>query len=340
MSDFTKDELAVLNWCALITSSLGTLGALAIIVSYHISAQFRTPIARIMYFNAYGEIISCIGQITGFFAVNFPAEHPICQYQGAIVQTGRLWGVLGDSLVGISLFLIVVKHVSLERIHKLNNTLFVIIAIISILDGFIPLWIHSTPKGGLLYGPMMGWCSITSSYPNLQFVQVHLPIFLVFISNSVLLTWVGIVYYKVYKRIQNNPCDEASKESAKRYLQRFSILATVFTTVYILCWFSLFINRLLVFAGITTYSMFILRNTCTPLRGIFNLILFAVIAISTNTTSPDYINRNLNVYKLHLILDDEPPPPCRPTYEAGKTSQTFNNSYFYLKQKHFVKLNC
>ncbi|KAI9592692.1 hypothetical protein BDF19DRAFT_450654 [Syncephalis fuscata] len=321
MAGLTEDESAVLNWCALITSSLGTLGALAIIVSYHISARFRTPIARIMYFNAYGEFMGCIGQAIGFFAITFPAEHPLCQYQSAILQTGLLWGVIGDSLIGISLLLIVIKHVSLKRIRKLNNILFTIIAVISVLNGFVPLLVYSTNSGGLLYGPMVGWCWLTSNYTSLQFIQLHLPICAVFISNTVIFIWVGIVYYR-------------------RYLKRFSMLAILFTIIYILCWLSVFINRLLAFAGITIYFMFILRNVCTPLRGLFNLVLFSVMAISTNITSPSPISKESNMYKLHLISDDEPPSPCRPIYEIGKTYQVSDNLYPYITREHIVSSNC
>ncbi|KAI9591596.1 hypothetical protein BDF19DRAFT_454607 [Syncephalis fuscata] len=318
MTNFNKDQLAVLNLCTLVASALGTLGALAIVVSYHISARFRTPIARIMYFNAYGDIMSCIGQIIGFFAIDSPAEHPICQYQAAILQTGIAWSVLGDLLIGISLFLIVVKHLSLKRIRKLNTISFITIAIISTLNGFVPLLVYSTAKYGLIYGHMMGWCWITDNYPSLQFMQIHLFIFIVFILNTISFIWAGIIYYRVYKRLQNNSRDETSKESAKQYLQRFSILTIVFTIIYIFCWISLFINRLLVFAGIKIYFMFILRDICTPLRGIFNLALFSVIAISTSTASPKCIHRESNVYKLHLISDDETLPSCGSIHKDEK----------------------
>ncbi|RKP24652.1 hypothetical protein SYNPS1DRAFT_29590 [Syncephalis pseudoplumigaleata] len=228
----------------------------------------------------------------------------MCQYQATLLQIGLFWGVVGDALIGISLLLIVVKHVSLQRIRQLHSYLFIAIAVAALLNGIIPLLVHHTSSGGLIYAHMVGWCWITSNYTELQFILLHLPICLVFLSNTVLFLWVGSVYYRVYKRMEQAPHETACKETAKLCLKRYLFLSGLFTIIYMLCWLSVFINRLLEFAGITVYFMFLLRNICTPLRGIFDLVLFAFMTVTSSNAKSMYGPQVRTMLKLHIMPDD------------------------------------
>ena len=74
-----------------------------------------------------------------------------------MLQTGYLWGILGDAVVGTNLFLMVAKRLSARRIRKLNKIMFTSVAVIAILNGLIPLWVSSTVDRGLIYTPSVGW---------------------------------------------------------------------------------------------------------------------------------------------------------------------------------------
>ncbi|KAI8054663.1 hypothetical protein BDF22DRAFT_421813 [Syncephalis plumigaleata] len=329
MEQLDESEKQIVSWCSTICGSIGALGAIGIIMNYHLSSRFRTPIARILYFNAYGDLIGALGHSLGLLSLVYPAGHFWCQFQAILVQCGYLWCLLGIGLIGVNLLLIIVKRISLTRIRKLNYFLFAFIALLSIANGVIPYLIYTTEARGYLYRPMAGWCWLSGEYIYLQAIQLHLPLCGVFLFNSVIFLWVGNTYYRVYKRMQNNPREASTKQAVKLYLKRYSALAILFTIIYIFCWLSIFINRTLVFSGKTVFIMVVLRDVCTPLRGVFNFILFYLMAMFTIGESPLPPGQPLDVYNLHTISGEEPPSPCKPSHDFTKSYEDPYSIYAY-----------
>ncbi|KAI9592691.1 hypothetical protein BDF19DRAFT_201533 [Syncephalis fuscata] len=331
MEQLSEQETLTVSQCGLVCGILGALGSTGIISTYHMSSRFRTPIARILYFNAYGDFIGCIGHSLGLMALYYPPGDFWCQFQALLVQTGYLWSLLGIGLIGVNLMLIVVKRISLRRIRRLNYIFFAIVAALAIINGVVPYLVYTTEQGGFIYVPMAGWCWLSGNYIYLQIIQLHFPICFVFLSNSMIFFWVGKVYHKVYMRMKNNPREVATRGSVRRYLKRYTLLAILFTIIYIFCWISIFINRMLVFSGTTVYFIVILRDVCTPLRGVFNLVLFYLMATFTAGESPVPPGQPLDVYKLHVISGEEPPSPNKPFHEFTKSYDAPYALYPYME---------
>lgn len=183
-------------------SVLSSLGIIAIIGTFSFSRQFRNPIHRLIFINAFYSIFDVTATFISLSGPDAGNHSALCQFQGFLMQMFPLADVLWTLAMALDVFLIVYYKYDSRDLRKLEP--FYIVTITSLVG--IPagtfLFIHTAAKGPM-YASVTLWCSISPNWVLFRIVFFYGPIWLIIFGIMMLYALVGIEIIKQRRILKN-----------------------------------------------------------------------------------------------------------------------------------------
>jgi hypothetical protein len=269
MSTFTRGQVDSLEIAVRVSSALSFLGSGAIILSYVLYREFRTPINRSVFFLSIADFLASIAMILG----RAPTKDPtFCTAQGWLVQTFLMAALLCGGVITLNLLQVVVwkrpmgDYYRQERYYLAAAFLLPALVSTAILFG-------DTSRGPVYVDSTL-WCWIGANYNTYRLGLFYAPIWILFLFNLVIYAVVGSMLFRASHRGQGTTGPMGKRETG--VFRSYMVKAALFTGVAFLNWIWGTINRIQNFAEPRNpiYALFLLHAIFTPLQGAFNSIVY------------------------------------------------------------------
>ncbi|CAM1510825.1 Fc.00g083380.m01.CDS01 [Cosmosporella sp. VM-42] len=187
----TDGQLKGLEIVQRTASALSALGVITIITVFCLAPQFRNPMHRLIFINAFYnafDVTCTMISISGPAAGNSSA---LCQFQGFLNQMFPLADVLWTLAMAVDVFLIVFRRYDTESLKRLEWRYAAVITSITFVPAFVFLFIHTEARGPL-YGSVTLWCAIAPKWVLLRIVLYYVPIWSMILIIIIIYVMVGI----------------------------------------------------------------------------------------------------------------------------------------------------
>ncbi|KAJ5180878.1 hypothetical protein N7492_004088 [Penicillium capsulatum] len=171
----SHEQIASIGITGRVTSVLSILGSFTIIGAFASSRHFRSPIHRIIFFNAFYNLWDSVGTMISVDGPLAGDQSSLCQFQGFVLQMFPVADVLWTFAMALDTYLVVFHHFDAHSLQKLEKTYLGIITSVSFIPALVFLFIHS-PERGSVYGSETIWCSISPKWVLIRIVLYYAPI--------------------------------------------------------------------------------------------------------------------------------------------------------------------
>ncbi|KAJ5204357.1 uncharacterized protein N7498_005236 [Penicillium cinerascens] len=175
-------ELSNIGITGRVTSVLSILGSFSIIGTFCCSRYFRSPIHRIIFYNAFYNLFDSVATI---ISVSGPAagdDSSLCQFQGFALQMFPLADVLWTLAMALDTYLVVFHYFEAHSLHKLELTYIGGITVVTFIPALTFLFIRS-PEKGPIYGSETVWCSVSPHWMLIRLILYYIPVWCVLLSR-------------------------------------------------------------------------------------------------------------------------------------------------------------
>ncbi|KAJ5580252.1 uncharacterized protein N7459_006237 [Penicillium hispanicum] len=198
------EQLYAIGVAGRVASTLSIVGTITIIAAFLCSRHFRSPIHRIIFFNAFYNLFDSVATM---ISVSGPAAgdtSSLCQFQGFVLQMFPLADVLWTFAMALDTYLVVFYHFDIHSLHKLEIKYIGVITALTFIPALVFLFIQTAEKGHI-YGSETIWCSISHNWMLIRLVLYYGPVwygplsrgacFLVDIESNRLIIAVVLLFY-------------------------------------------------------------------------------------------------------------------------------------------------
>ncbi|KAJ5730919.1 uncharacterized protein N7483_005427 [Penicillium malachiteum] len=173
----TAEQINNIGITGRVTSSLSMLGTITIISTFVFSRHFRSPIHRIIFFNAFFNLLDSVATMISVSGPEAGDYSSLCQFQGFALQMFPLADVLWTLAMALDTYLVVFHHHDAHSLQKLEYKFIGSITIVTFIPAIVFLFIRSPAKGPV-YGNETIWCSISPNWLILRFALYYGPVWL------------------------------------------------------------------------------------------------------------------------------------------------------------------
>ncbi|KAJ6084567.1 hypothetical protein N7486_011367 [Penicillium sp. IBT 16267x] len=186
----TVEQISSIGIAGRISSALSILGTITIICAFGFSRHFRSPIHRIIFFNAFYNLFDSIATMISVSGPESGDYSSICQFQGFALQIKGgtagltasyfrfpLADVLWTLVMALDTYLVVFHHFDAHYLQKLEPKYIGGITALTFIPALVFLFIRSDEKGPV-YGSETIWCSISPKWIILRLILYYGPVWL------------------------------------------------------------------------------------------------------------------------------------------------------------------
>ncbi|OQE20324.1 hypothetical protein PENSTE_c013G08597 [Penicillium steckii] len=191
MSSLSQGQLDMIGIAGRVTSVLSILGSATIIGAFMGSRHLRTPINRIIFYNAFYNLFDSVAtmiSVNGPYAGDYSS---LCQFQGFALQMFPIADVLWTFAMALDTYLVVFHRFDTHSLLKLEKYYLSSISLLTFIPALVFLFIR-TPERGPLYGSETIWCSISPEWMIIRIVLYYAPVWLIIGIVLVLYALIGI----------------------------------------------------------------------------------------------------------------------------------------------------
>ena len=171
----SDDQLRTLALVERVASALSIIGVLTIITAFAASKQFRNPIHRLIFINAFYNALDIAATMISLSGPSAGDGSPLCQFQGFLLQMFPVADVLWTFVMAVDVYLIVFRRYDAKSLRKLETRYTTVITAVSFLPAFVFLFIRS-PEKGPMYGSVSLWCAIAPNWVAVRVYAYYIPI--------------------------------------------------------------------------------------------------------------------------------------------------------------------
>ncbi|KAE9376167.1 hypothetical protein N431DRAFT_532430 [Stipitochalara longipes BDJ] len=277
----THHQVEVLSMVERAASILSTIGIASIISTFCLSRQFRNPIQRIVFINAFYNIFDVTATFISLSGPSAGNSSRLCQFQGFLMQMFPLSDVLWTLAMAIDVFLIVFYKYDTEDLHKLEVKYIAVITALVFIPAASFLFVH-TKERGPMYGSVTIWCSISPHWVLFRILFFYGPIWLTIFIVIILYLMVGIEILKqrrFFKSLDNdfNQPPRRPPVSFRKYI----LMPLMFWFLLLAIWVAPTVNRVASFINpeFVSFPLYIAVGSMGSLRGFWNGVVFMVIGM-------------------------------------------------------------
>ncbi|KUJ23877.1 putative cAMP receptor [Mollisia scopiformis] len=198
----SAEQLHVLAIVERSASVLSILGIFTIIGTFCFSRQFRNPIHRIIFINAFYNLFDVTATTISLSGPRAGNHSALCQFQGFLLQMFPLADVLWTLAMACDVFLIVFYKYETEDLRRLELKYAVGITTVVFIPALTFLFIH-TPEKGPIYGSVTLWCAISPKWVLFRIIFYYGPIWLIIFITFILYGLVGIEIIKQRRMLES-----------------------------------------------------------------------------------------------------------------------------------------
>ncbi|KAJ5631820.1 uncharacterized protein N7484_011920 [Penicillium longicatenatum] len=173
----TAEQISSIGIAGRVSSALSILGTLTIICAFVCSRHFRSPIHRIIFFNAFYNLFDSVATMISVSGPESGDFSPMCQFQGFALQMFPLADVLWTLAMALDTYLVVFHHYDTHYLQRLEPKYIGGITIVTFIPALVFLFIRSDEKGPV-YGSETIWCSISPKWIILRLILYYGPVWL------------------------------------------------------------------------------------------------------------------------------------------------------------------
>ncbi|KAJ5360782.1 hypothetical protein N7517_009973 [Penicillium concentricum] len=192
----SPEELKGIAIAGRVSSVLSILGSFTIIGAFSLSRHFRSPIHRIIFFNAFYNLFDSVATMISTSGPAAGDSSSLCQFQGFALQMFPVADVLWTFAMALDTYLVVFHHFDTQSLRKLEVKYIAVITTFSFIPAFIFLFIHGHEKGPI-YGDETIWCSIARNWMMLRIIFYYAPVWLIIVIVLILYCLIGIEITRV-----------------------------------------------------------------------------------------------------------------------------------------------
>ncbi|KAJ5818932.1 cAMP receptor (Car4), partial [Penicillium riverlandense] len=174
-----------------VCSALSALGTITIIVTFCCSRYFRNPIHRIIFFNAFYNLLDSVATMISVSGPGAGNSSALCQFQGFALQMFPLADVLWTFAMAMDTYLVVFYHFDAHSLRKLEMKYIGAITTLTFIPALVFLFIQ-TPEKGPIYGSETIWCSISAHWMLIRLILYYIPVWLTIAIVMVIYCLIGI----------------------------------------------------------------------------------------------------------------------------------------------------
>ncbi|KAI2727161.1 hypothetical protein CBS147309_3503 [Penicillium roqueforti] len=193
---YTPEELNRIAIAGRISSVLSILGSFTIIGAFALSRHFRSPIHRIIFFNAFYNLFDSVATMISTSGPAAGDTSSLCQFQGFALQMFPVADVLWTFAMALDTYLVVFYHFDTLSLRKLEVKYISVITALSFIPAFVFLFIRGHEKGPI-YGDETIWCSVARSWMILRIIFYYAPVWLIIVIVLILYSLIGIEITRV-----------------------------------------------------------------------------------------------------------------------------------------------
>ncbi|QKX56940.1 uncharacterized protein TRUGW13939_04048, partial [Talaromyces rugulosus] len=196
LSDEQSDTIAKVGRGA---SALSILGVATIILTFSLSKNFRNPMHRLIFINAFYNLFDFIATMISVSGPNAGDASALCRFQAFSLQMFPIADVFWTLAMAYDVFLIVFYRYDAEDLKRLEIKFITIITPLVFVPALVFLFI-STPEKGPMYGSETIWCSISPEWVLFRIIFYYGPVWLLIFFAMILYCLVGIQVFKLKKK--------------------------------------------------------------------------------------------------------------------------------------------
>ncbi|KAJ5935780.1 hypothetical protein N7466_005327 [Penicillium verhagenii] len=187
----TAEQISAIGIAGRVTSVLSMLGTITIICAFVFSRHFRSPIHRIIFFNAFYNLFDSIATMISVSGPEAGDYSPLCQFQGFALQMFPLADVFWTLAMAFDTYLVVFHHFDAHYLQKLEVKYIGGITTLTFIPALVFLFIRSDEKGSV-YGSETVWCSISPKWIILRLILYYGPVWLTIAIVLIFYALIGI----------------------------------------------------------------------------------------------------------------------------------------------------
>ncbi|CAG8040531.1 unnamed protein product [Penicillium salamii] len=178
-----------------VSSVLSILGSFTIIGAFALSRHFRSPIHRIIFYNAFYNLFDSVATMISTSGPAAGELSSLCQFQGFALQM-YVPDVLWTFAMALDTYLVVFHHFDTQSLRKLEIKYTGVITTLSFIPAFVFLFIRGREKGPI-YGDETIWCSVSRKWMILRIIFYYAPVWFIIVVVLILYTLIGIEITRV-----------------------------------------------------------------------------------------------------------------------------------------------
>ncbi|RKP14019.1 slime mold cyclic AMP receptor-domain-containing protein, partial [Piptocephalis cylindrospora] len=199
---FTSSQDAILYTAVLISSCLGIIGALLILITFvRIPALQKSAVSRIVAAMAVADLVSSSCKAFGH-SPSYISSSPngaACQAQAALIQWSDLSSVLWTMTIAVNLLAIMYLRQGVNSIQKFEYRYALLCYGFPAVLALIPLFVRGIQPNGTVisgYGDATLYCWIPDAFPVVRAILYYIPMWLIFTVNLSAFLLVGRVVWR------------------------------------------------------------------------------------------------------------------------------------------------
>ncbi|KAI9811099.1 MAG: hypothetical protein M1826_003320 [Phylliscum demangeonii] len=192
----TERQYTVLAIVERTSSIFSVLGATFIIVTFLTSRAFHKPINRLVFYAAFGNIITNVATIVSKDSLRFQTNSFLCQAQGFLIQ----WFMIADPwwtlMMACNVYLAFFRRYTAEQLRAMEWKYLLLCYGGTAIPALVFLFVRSS-NGVRPYGPATLWCWISKQWEILRIVAFYGPIWVAIVVTMSIYVYVGVeIYHK------------------------------------------------------------------------------------------------------------------------------------------------
>ncbi|KAJ5963588.1 uncharacterized protein N7479_003464 [Penicillium vulpinum] len=187
----SREELKGIAIAGRVSSVFSILGSFTIIGAFYFSQHFRSPIHRIIFFNAFYNLFDSVATVISTSGPTAGDTSSLCQFQGFALQMFPVADVFWTFAMALDTYLVVFYHFDTQSLRRLEIKYILIITTLSFTPAFVFLFVHGHEKGPI-YGDEAIWCSVSRKWMILRIIFYYAPVWMVIFIVLILYCLIGI----------------------------------------------------------------------------------------------------------------------------------------------------
>ncbi|GFF96835.1 LOW QUALITY PROTEIN: hypothetical protein IFM47457_11087 [Aspergillus lentulus] len=174
----TEEQLRAVSLAERVGGTASLLGCLLIFITYCVSAAFRRPINRLIFYASFGNIFSAVASLMSMDGITAGPNSALCQTQAFFIQYWMPADSLWSFCMALNIYLTFYRRYTEEDIKKLEKWYFLLCYGLPLVLATVLISIK-TDERGRIYGPALIWCSISGPWQFLRLVCFYGPVWYV-----------------------------------------------------------------------------------------------------------------------------------------------------------------